>query len=146
MAFLNRRLLADYQHTYNLSEILPYTLRHGGAVDDARLEWLSVVLYELGDDPDDEGGGSRSPSAAGSGAARHEDPGASRLLLGSGAREAVMIAIMVAPYVLAGVQPCSRPRAPKVLTASGSRVVDSRVEEVRAILPNHKPEYIEALL
>jgi activating signal cointegrator complex subunit 2 len=34
----------------------------------------------------------------------------------------------------------------EVATASGSRAVDSQVEEVRAILPDYAPAYIRALL
>ena len=131
--FLNRSLLADYQHAYDLSEALPRALRHGVAADDARLEWLSAVLREFDADLGGEGPGP----------ARRGDPGAFRLLLGSdvhhgvddrgraGANRAGEAAVVTSSGAA---------------TASGSKVVDPRVEEVRAILPDYKPEYVEALL
>ena len=138
-AFLNRSLLADYQHAYDLSATLPRALAHSiAAGDDARLEWLSDALRQLDADLDGEGSG---PSAAGR-PARRRDPGAFRLLLGS--------AIGDPGHV--GAAPTSEGAAPtpsrtaEAATASGSRVVDLRVEEVRAILPDYEPEYIEALL
>ena len=135
--FLNRSLLADYQHAYELSAALPRALTHGVAADDARLEWLSTVLREL--DADLDGGGS-GPSAAGP--ARQRDPGAFRLLLGSGVGDPSHVG--AAPT---GEGATAAPsRGAEAATASGSRVVDPRVEEVRAILPDYEPEYVEALL
>jgi activating signal cointegrator complex subunit 2 len=132
--FLNRSLLADYQHAYDLSEALPHALRHGVAADDARLEWLSAVLREF-----DTGlGGERLP-----GPARGGDPGAFRLLLGSGVHHGVD------DHGRAGATRAGEAAdatSSGATTASGSKVVDPRVEEVRAILPDYKPEYIEALL
>jgi len=134
--FLNRSLLADYQHAYDLSEALPRALPHGVAADDARLEWLSAVLREFDADLGGEG-----LSAAGP--ARRGDPGAFRLLLGSGMHRGVddrgrAGATRAGEAVVATLSWAA--------TASGSKVVDPRVDEVRAILPDYKPEYIEALL
>ena len=135
--FLNRSLLADYQHAYELSAALPRALTHGVDADDARLEWLSTVLRDL--DTDLDGGGS-GPSAAGP--SRRRDAGAFRLLLGPGAGDPSHF----------GAAPTSEgataipSRGAEAATASGSRVVDPRVEGVRAILPDYDPEYVEALL
>ncbi|KAF8474463.1 hypothetical protein DFH94DRAFT_762554 [Russula ochroleuca] len=140
-AFLNRSLLADYQHAYNLSEELTRTLPHGAAADNARLERLSAALREL--DADLDGGGS-GPSATGQ--AHQKDPGAFRLLLGSGVPHDIN------DLSRGGVtrtieRPTATPfRGAEVATASSSRVIDPRVEEVRAILPDYAPEYVEALL
>ena len=105
--------------------------------DDARLEWLSSALREL--DADLDGGGS-GPSAAGP--ARRRDPGAFRLLLGSGIGDPGHVG--AAPT--SGGAAATPSRAAEAATASGSRVIDLRVEEVRAILPDYEPEYVEALL
>ena len=135
--FLNRSLLADYQHAYDLSSALPRALIHCVAANEARLGSLSAVLRELDADLDHGGPG---PSAAEP--ARRRDPGAFRLLLGSGVGDPSHV----------GAAPTSEgasatpSRGAEAATASGSRVVDPRVEEVRAILPDYEPEYIGALL
>ena len=140
-AFLNRSLLADYQHAYNLSAEITRTLSHGTAADNARLERLSAALREL---DADLGGGSSGPSSTGR--ARHEDPGAFRLLLGSGVDHDIN------DLGRGGVTRISQgPTATPfgeagVVAASSSRAIDPRVEEVRAILPDYAPEYVEALL
>ena len=137
-AFLNRSLLADYQYAYNLSETLMHAVPHGAVTDIAHLERLSVALREL--DADLDGESSQSSTA---GCARHRDPGAFGLLLGSGVRHDVSDhgqddtarttqGATVIPF--------------EVATAFSSRSVDPRVEEVRAILPDYAPEYVEALL
>ncbi|KAI0277955.1 hypothetical protein BGY98DRAFT_1089747 [Russula aff. rugulosa BPL654] len=114
-AFLNRSLLADYQYAYNLSEMLTRALPHGAL--DADLD-----------------GESSQPSAARR--ARHRDPGAFRLLLGSGDPTArTTEGVTATPFGGA-----------EVATPSSSGAVDPRVEEVRAILPDYAPEYIQALL
>src|SRR6266702_2219008 len=132
MAFLNRSLLADYHHAYDLSEMLAHALRRAAA-DDARLDVLSAALREL---EGDVGGG-------GSGPARRKDPGAFTLLLGSGVQHGID-----------NLGRCARTteRAPPsgatgaAAAPSSSKAVDPRVEEVRAILPDYAPEYVEALL
>lgn len=136
--FLNRSLLADYQHAYDLSAALPRVLANVVAADDdARLEWLSGALREL--DADLDGGGS-GPSAAGP--VRRRDPGAFRLLLGSSIGDPGHVGAAPTSESTAAIPSTGA----EVATASGSRVVDMRVEEVRAILPDYEPEYIEALL
>ena len=123
-AFLNRSLLADYHHAYDLSEMLARA-----AADDARLDGLSAALREL------EGGAS-GPAG--------KDPGAFRLLLGSG--------VVQHGIDNPGRGTRSTERAPLSWAAeaaaapSSSKAVDSRVEEVRAILPDYAPEYVQALL
>ena len=136
-AFLNRSLLADYQYAYNLSEALTRALPHGAVTDNARLERISTALRELDADLDGE---SSQPSAA-----RHRDPGAFRLLLGSGVHhDRNDIGQDRATRATKGATATPFGGA-EVATASG-RVVDSQVEEVRAILPDYAPEYIQALL
>ena len=138
-AFLNRSLLADYQHAYNLSEELTRALSHGAAADNARLERLSAALRNLDADLDS---GSSGPSVT----ARHRDPGAFRLLLGSDVLHDIN------DLGRGGVTRTSQgPTAASIggagaTTASSSKMIDPRVEEVRAILPDYAPEYVEALL
>ena len=138
-AFLNRSLLADYQHAYDLSEALALALRPSVVADDARLKWLSAALREL--DADLNGGG---PSTARP--ARRGDPGALRLLLGSDVRHGVNDRGHGGTTRTSEGATATPSRDAQAPTASGSRVVDPRVEEVRAILPDYKPEYVEALL
>ncbi|KAH9061063.1 hypothetical protein EDB87DRAFT_1778150 [Lactarius vividus] len=127
-AFLNRSLFADYHHAYDLSEMLTRALGRAAA-DDARLDVLLAELREL------EGGGGSGP--------RRKDPGAFTLLLGSGVQHGIdnlgrgARSAECAPLSEAAVA------AP---APSSSKVVDPRVEEVRAILPDYAPEYVEALL
>ena len=114
--FLNRSLLADYHHAYDLSDML------ARALDDDRLGALSAELER---------------DVAGSGPLWRKDPGAFRLLLGSGVQQGVnradeRVALSAVAEAVAG--------------PSSSKVVDPRVEEVRAILPDYAPEYVEALL
>ncbi len=134
-AFLNRSLLADYQYAYNLSEALTHALPLDTVANNTRLEQLSAVVRELDADLN---GGSSGPSAAGR--ARHRDPGAFRLLLGSGVHHGN------SGPVARNTEEATAPPFGGVATSSSSRVVDPRVEEVRAILPDHTPEYVEALL
>ncbi|KAI0287513.1 hypothetical protein BC826DRAFT_1093328 [Russula brevipes] len=125
-AFLNRTLLADYQHAYDLSDKLTHALPQGTA----RLERLLAVLRDL--DADLSGGSSSG--------ARSRDPGAFRLLLlGSGADHVGSDS---------GVTHTGeRAPATSATPSSSSRTAaDPRVEEVRAILPDYAPEYVAALL
>ena len=138
-AFLNRSLLADYQYAYNLSEALTRALPHD-ATDNALFERLSAALRELDADLNGE---SSQPSAAG--IARHRDPGAFRLLLGSVHHDINYLGQDGTAHAIEGATATPYGEAEDV-TASGSRAVDPRVEEVRAILPDYEPEYIQALL
>ena len=137
-AFLNRSLLADYHHAYDLSEKLARALPHGAAADNARLERLLAALREL--DADLDGGGSGHSAT---GQARQKDPGAFRLLLGSGVHHNIGSGGIT--HTGEGLAATSFGGA-GVAMASSSRVIDPRVEEVRAILPDYAPEYVEALL
>ena len=131
-AFLNRSLLADYHHAYDLSEMLTRALRRAAA-EDARLDVLLAALSEL---EGDTGGGS-------SGSTRRRDPGAFTLLLGSGVQQGI-------DNLGRGERVIDRasPSGDAGATAgpSGSKAVDLCVEEIRAILPDYAPEYVEALL
>lgn len=134
-AFLNRSLLADYQHAYNLSEALTRALPNGAVSDNTRLERLSAALRELDADLNGE---SSQPLAPGR--AHHRDPGAFRLLLGQtdlgqDGTSRTTEGATATPFGGA-----------EVATTSSSRPVDPRVEEVRAILPDYAPEYVQALL
>jgi activating signal cointegrator complex subunit 2 len=122
--FFNRSLLADYHHAYDLSDML------ARAVDDARLDVLSVELE-------------RDVSRSGSGPGWRKDPGAFTLLLGSGVQYGIDN-----PGRGARVNERASPSGVVGAAAgpSSSKVVDPRVEEVRAILPDYEPEYVEALL
>ncbi|KAH9962905.1 hypothetical protein BC827DRAFT_1260123 [Russula dissimulans] len=145
-AFLNRSLLADYQHTYDLSEKLVRALPHGVVVaDDARLEWLLAALRGL--DADLDGGGSGSgPSVAVQ--ARRRDPGAFELLLGSGAQPGIGVDDHATTVHTSerGAIVATLSRGAEAAAASSSKAVDPRVEEVRVILPDYAPEYVHALL
>ena len=141
-AFLNRSLLADYQYAYNLSEMLTRALPHGAVTDNSRLERISAALRELDADLDGE---SSQPSATGR--ARHRDPGAFRLLLGSGVHHNINDDLCQDPTARTTEGATATPfGGAEVATASSSGAVDPRVEEVRAILPDYAPEYIQALL
>ena len=133
-AFLNRSLLADYQHAYNLSAELTRALSHGTAADNARLERLSAALREF---DADLGGGNSGPSAS--------DPGAFRLLLGSGVHNDIND-LGRGGVTRTSQGPTVTPFGGAEVAASSSRVIDPRVDEVRAILPDYAPEYVEALL
>jgi activating signal cointegrator complex subunit 2 len=122
--FFNRSLLADYHHAYDLSDML------ARALDDPRLDRLSVELE-------------RDVSGSGSEPQWRKDPGAFTLLLGSGTQRGIDILGRVA-RVAERTLPSGGSGA--AAGPSGSKVVDPRVEEVRAILPDYEPEYIEALL
>lgn len=132
--FLNRSLLADYQHAYDLSEVLTRALPPAAAADDARLKPLTAALHDLDADLDRSG-----PSAAGQ--ARNQDPGAFRLLLGPDVQLGGATRIGEGDAIAI---PSREVEA--AATASGSTAVDPRVQEVRAILPDYTPEYVEALL
>ncbi|KAI0298720.1 hypothetical protein B0F90DRAFT_1668998 [Multifurca ochricompacta] len=134
-AFLNRSLLSDYQHAYDLSDMLSRALLRAAA-DDARLEVLSAALGELDADLNS---GSSKPSA---GPARRKDPGAFTLLLGSGVQHGI-------DNLGRGARANEHATTPggiEAVSSSSSRALDPRVEEVRAILPDYTPDYVEALL
>ena len=141
-AFLNRSLLADYQYAYNLSDALARALSHGAVTDNnARFERLSAALRELDADLNGE---SSQPSVAGR--ARHRDPGAFRLLLGSGAQYDINDFDQDGTARTTDGVTATPFGGTEVPTASSSGTVDPRVEEVRAILPDYAPEYVQALL
>ncbi|KAF8484126.1 hypothetical protein F5888DRAFT_1627023 [Russula emetica] len=140
-AFLNRSLLADYQYAYNLSEALTRALPHGAVTDNARFERLSAALRELDADLNGE---NSQPSVVGR--ARHRDPGAFRLLLGSGVHHDINDIGQDGTARTTEGATATPFGGAQVITASSSEAVDPRVEEVRAILPDYAPEYVQALL
>ncbi|KAI0250608.1 hypothetical protein BJV78DRAFT_1154921 [Lactifluus subvellereus] len=141
-AFLNRSLLADYQHAYDLSETLARALRRAAADSngDARLEGLSAALRGL--DADLAAGGPGSSSA---GPARRGDPGAFALLLGSAGVQHGVDNLGRGSGIVAGER-AAPSRDAEAAASSSSRAADPRVEEIRAILPDYAPAYVEALL
>ena len=137
--FLNRSLLADYQHAYDLSEVLARAL-HRGVADNARLEGLSAALRELEADL-----AHGYPGSSAGPAVRRGDPGAFSLLLGSsGVQHGVDNPNRGSRVVTE--ERATPSRDAEIATSSSSRAVDPRVEEIRAILPDYAPEYVEALL
>ncbi|KAI0066832.1 hypothetical protein BV25DRAFT_1987939 [Artomyces pyxidatus] len=114
--FLNRTLLADYQHSYDLSHLLESTLSKM-ASEDARLEFLTTALHSLDDEPQASSG---------------PRPGALKLLLGSG--------------VPPGIDNIGRGPRPPVSAPSEDKKVDQQVSDALAILPDYDPAYIRALL
>ena len=127
-AFLNRSLLADYHHAYDVSEMLARA-----AADDARLDALSAALSGL---EGDVSGGSSGP-------AHRRNPGAFTLLLGSGVQHGIDN-LGRGARVIGRVSPSGDAKA--TAGPSSSKAMDPRVEEVRVILPDYAPEYVEALL
>lgn len=141
-AFLNRSLLADYQYAYNLSDALTRALSHGAGTDNnARLERLSAALRELDADLNGE-----SSQLSAAGRARHRDPGAFRLLLGSGVHHDINDLGQDGTARTTEGATATPFGGAEVATTFSSKAVDPRVEEVRAILPDYAPEYIQALL
>jgi activating signal cointegrator complex subunit 2 len=132
-AFLNRSLLADYQYAYNLSEALTRALPHGAVTDNARLERLSAALRELDADLNNE-------------SSHHRDPGAFKLLLGSGVHHHINDLGQDGTARTTEGATANLFSGAEVATASSSGAVDPRVEEVRAILPDYAPEYVQVLL
>lgn len=142
-AFLNRSLLADYQYAYNLSDALTRALPHNAVTDVTRFERLSAALREL--DADLNGEGSQ-PSASVTRCAPHRDPGAFRLLLSSGVHHDLNNFGQDSTARTTEGATATPFDGAEVAKASSSRAVDPRVEEVRAILPDYAPEYVQALL
>ncbi|KAF9234263.1 hypothetical protein BU15DRAFT_79219 [Melanogaster broomeanus] len=129
--FLNRSLVADYQHAYDLNRTLSSALRHA-AREDARVDVLESALRSL----DVE---SSSGNAA-------KDPGALKLLLRSSG------------FAPGGSKKLS-PSAPPVPTGKGKAKatnpepatlhdpdLDVKITQVLDIFPDQSPEYIRNLL
>ncbi|KIL00313.1 hypothetical protein PAXRUDRAFT_130135 [Paxillus rubicundulus Ve08.2h10] len=129
--FLNRSLVADYQHAYDLNRMLASALRHAGR-EDAPVDAFESTLRSL----DLES--SRGNSA--------KDPGALKLLLRSSG---------IAP----GRSNELRPAGPPALIDKGKARattpeptpahdpdLDLKISQVLDIFPNQSPEYIRGLL
>lgn len=121
--FLDRSLLHDYQHSYDLAKTLS-TVMEKISLDDVRGEALQSSLYSLG------GGSSR-------------DKGILRLLIGSSGAPS---------YEPRGAASKGKGRAPlgadlpPPALAPVDAELDSMVAQVLDILPEHSPDYIRALL
>ena len=118
--FLNRPLLVDFQHAYDLSRLFSDVLS-STAADDARIGALVASL----DIQDDSGRG----------------PGALKLLLGSGVPAGI--------DARGNRRPTTNKITSSSGLAAGSSidsVVDAQVSEVLSILPDHAPDYVCALL
>jgi len=123
--FLNRPLLVDFQHAYDLSRLFSDALS-STAADDARLGALVASL------------GIQNDSGRG--------PGALKLLLGSGVPAGIDARGNRRPTTNTTSFPG------EIASSSGlgagpsiDSVVDAQVSEVLSILPDHAPDYVRAL-
>ncbi|EIM92125.1 uncharacterized protein STEHIDRAFT_143565 [Stereum hirsutum FP-91666 SS1] len=146
--FLNRPLLADYQHAYDMSRLLENVVTSQSR-DDGRLEVLTMSLRSL---DDDSSAASSTPSS--SNASKRSNPGALKLLLGSGVPPGIdnlgrrPAQPHTKPNPSLGL--ASTPRSfPPPVAPSSSAIRDdvkAKVSEVLSILPDYEPGYIKALL
>ncbi|THH21142.1 hypothetical protein EW146_g343 [Bondarzewia mesenterica] len=129
-SFLNQPLLVDYQHAYDLSHLLERTLNKAAA-DDARLEFITMSLRSFDASSDS-----------------NHDPGALRLLLGSGLPPGIDSRGR-RPVSSSDTRSITRSAPSPVAGPSSSADkddVDLKVSEVLSILPDHSPAYIRGLL
>ncbi|KAF5355264.1 hypothetical protein D9758_006046 [Tetrapyrgos nigripes] len=137
--FLNQSLLADYQHSYDLTRTLSAALRHAEERD-ARLDLLESSLRSL----DGASSGSSSPGA---GSSTHKNPGVLKLLLRSSG-------VPVGVDNLGKGKHVDKGKAKEVylsepVHASSSNPdpdLDVKISQVLDIFPDQSPEYIKALL
>lgn len=124
--FLNRSLIADYQHSYNLSSTLASALRRA-AREDARVDHLESTLRSF----------DIESSAAGT-----KDPGALKLIIKSSG---------IPPGASASgkskaAQSSSKGKAKVVRPEPEPHDLDVEILQVMDIFPNQSPEYIRELL
>lgn len=124
--FLNRSLIADYQHSYNLSSTLASALRRA-AREDARVDLLESTLRSF----------DIQSSAAGT-----KDPGALKLIIKSSG---------IPPGTSASgkgkvAQSSSKGKAKAVRPEPEPHDLDVEILQVMDIFPNQSPEYIRELL
>lgn len=124
--FLNRSLMADYQHSYNLSSTLSSALRRA-AREDARVDLLESTLrsFEI------------ESSAAGT-----KDPGALKLIIKS---SGIPPGASASGKGKAG-QSSSKGKAKVVRPEPEQHDLDVEILQVMDIFPNQSPEYIRELL
>ncbi|KAJ7741433.1 hypothetical protein DFH07DRAFT_870156 [Mycena maculata] len=125
--FLDRSLLADYQHTYDLSHTLASSLRHAEEKD-ARVDLLESTLQSLS-------------------SSSEKEPGALKILLrSSGIAPGVDNLGRGYPKKTDTKGKGKEAPAPAVAAAAEDPELDVNVTKVLDILPDHAPEYIRALL
>ncbi|KAG1876975.1 hypothetical protein C8R48DRAFT_689262 [Suillus tomentosus] len=120
--FLNRSLIADYQHSYDLSSTLASALRRA-AREDARVDLLESTLRSF----------DIESSAAGT-----KDPGALKLIIKSSG-------------IPPGTSASGKAKSSKGKTKAGRpepepHELDVEILQVMDIFPNQSPEYIRGLL
>jgi activating signal cointegrator complex subunit 2 len=129
--FLNRSLVADYQHAYDLNRMLASTLRHA-AREDALVEALKSTLRSL----DLES--SRGNSA--------KDPGVLKLLLrSSGIAPGSSNKLRSATQSASTDKGKAKATAPRP-TPTHDPDLDLKISQVFDIFPEKSPEYIRGLL
>lgn len=141
--YLDRSLLADYQESYALSQILATALRHA-AEKDARLDVLESTLQSL----------NRSSSPGSS--ANSKDAGVLRILLGSsgippgidnlGNRSRVRSTANTNTAGKGKGKATTPAPASDYDQPSSIPDIDVKITQVLDILPEHPPRYIRALL
>lgn len=124
--FLNRSLIADYQHSYNLSSTLASALRRA-AREDARIDLLEATLRSF----------DIESSAAGT-----KDPGALKLIIKSSG---------IPPGASASgkrkvAQSSNKGKAKAGRPEPEPHDLDVEILQVMDIFPNQSPEYIRELL
>ncbi|KAG9313424.1 hypothetical protein JVU11DRAFT_5745 [Chiua virens] len=132
MPFLNRSLVADYQHAYDLSRTLGSVLQRVSR-DDARMQLLESTLRSLDVEPGTSGGHAK-------------DPGVLRLILRSsgiapGASSKAPLSAHSVPTDKGKAK-----AAASELTVSHDADLDLQVTQVLDIFPDHSSEYIRKLL
>lgn len=139
--FLDRSLLADYQHSYDLSRTLASALRHATETD-ARLDLLESSLRHLDNSPP-------PPTSATPGTTNRKNPGALKFLLRSSGVQSG-IDNLGKRSTSAGIN-FLPPSANKGKGRATHRDpadpdTDIKVTQVLDILPDFSPSYIRALL
>ncbi|KAG1862815.1 hypothetical protein DFJ58DRAFT_715226 [Suillus subalutaceus] len=124
--FLNRSLIADYQHSYNLSSTLASALRRA-AREDARVDHLESTLRSF----------DIESSAAGT-----KDPGALKLIIKS---SGIPPGASASGKSKAG-QSSSKGKAKVIRPEPEPHDLDVEILQVMDIFPNQSPEYIRELL
>ncbi|KAI0792313.1 hypothetical protein C8Q75DRAFT_592535 [Abortiporus biennis] len=124
--FLNQSLLADYQHAYNLSDLLSSTLKK--AEEDPRLTLLESSLRSL----------DNSPSGS--------SPGALKIILRSSGVPPGIDNLGKGPAAIT-TSAKGKGKAPSIpVVEELDPKIEEAVNQVLDILPEHSPEYIRYLL
>ncbi|KAH7923091.1 hypothetical protein BV22DRAFT_1093520, partial [Leucogyrophana mollusca] len=129
--FLDRSLVADHQHAYNLARMLASALRHAAREDD-RVELLESTLQSF-DIASSEAGGVK-------------DSGALKLLIrSSGAAPGINLRAKPSVNVRLGDKGKARDIS-RIPESVDDPNLDLQVTQVLDIFPDHSPAYIRALL